>query len=211
MRRIEAGLAVALAFCFAALQQSCALTGKPKPAATVAAVPPQPKPVAAKPAAPPESLSVAQTQVQLPPVQPVNMDALPQPKEEEPAAAPAAPRPARRTPAAPPPKPETSAPATPPAEAAPAPAPALAPVQEMLSADEKRRFQQSAEGRRAEIRQLLKDIKSHRLTTDQSHEVKRIQSLVAQSEDVERTGDMRQADALAERGLILAREMTSGK
>jgi hypothetical protein len=186
------------------LQSACALNGQPK--ATVAtAAPPQPKAAETKPGPAPEPLSAPQTQVQLPPPQPVNPDVLLPPRPDEPAAAPVPARPARR--ASPPqPKPETPAPAN----AAPAET-ELAPVQELLTADERKRYQESADGRKSEIRQLLMQAKSHRLTAEQNREIKRIQSLVAQSDDVEKRGDMRQADALAERALVLSRELTHAK
>jgi hypothetical protein len=132
------------------------------------------------------------------------------PKLEEPAAAPAAPRPPRRT-APSQPKPDTPPAAAP---AAPAVSPAeadLAPIQEMLPADEKKRYQESASSRKSEIQRLLIQIQTRHLSGEQSREVKRIRSLVAQSDEVEKHGDMRQADALAERGLILARELANGK
>ena len=207
MRRVHASVAVALASSLALFQSACVLTGKPK--TSTAAAPPPPKPAVVKPAAPPESLSVPQTQVQLPPPQPINPDAvaLPAPKSEAGAPPPAASRPVRRT-APPQPKPETPVPAAP----TPAPADAeLAPVQEVLTAAERKRFKDSADARKTEIRQLLTQIKSHHPTAEANREVKRVQSLVAQSDDVEKHGDMRQADALAERALILARELTGGK
>ncbi len=211
MRRVEASLALALLLSIALLESACALTGQAKPA-MVAAAPAPPKPIpAAKPAPPPEPLSVAQTQVQLPPPQPVSPDAeaFP-PKLEEPATAPAAPRPPRRT-APSQPKPDTPA-ATPAVPTVSAPAePDLAPIQEMLPADEKKRYLESATSRKAEIHQLLIQIQTRHLSGDQSRQVKRIQSFVAQSDEVEKHGDMRQADALAERGLILARELANGK
>jgi hypothetical protein len=209
MRRVHAIVALALTSSLALLQSACVLTGKPKtPAAAVA--PPQPKPVAAKPAAPPEPLSVSQTQVELPPPQPpVNPDAvaLPTPKPEAGAPPPVISRPVRRTvPPQPQPKPpDTSAPA-----AAPPVDPGLAPVQEVLTDAERKRFQGSADDRKKEIVQLLAKLKTHR-SAETNREVKRIQSLVEQSDDLEKRGDMRQADALAERALILAQVLTDGK
>ncbi|MGA7235252.1 MAG: hypothetical protein WBY44_06220, partial [Bryobacteraceae bacterium] len=100
------------------------------------------------------------------------------------------------------------------APTAPAPAPAdagLAPVQEVLTPTERKRLQDSADARKTEVRQLLTQIKSHRLSAEANREVKRVQSLLAQSDDVEKHGDMRQADALAERALILARELSGAK
>ncbi len=211
MIRLEASLAVALALSMALLESACVLTGQPKPA-TPAVAPPQPAPVAVTKPAPQstEPLSVPQTQVQLPPPQLVPETVALPPKPEEPAATPVAPRPPRRTGAAAP-QPKQEPPVVgPPAAAnnATAATPVeteLAPVQEVIPADEKKRYQDSAQNRRAEIRQLLSQIKTHRPTAEQNREVKRIQSLVTQSEEVEKRGDMRQADALAERGLTLAR------
>jgi hypothetical protein len=203
MRRVHAIAAVALASSLALSQPACVLTGKPK-TSTAVVVPPQPKPVAAKPAAPPEALSVPQTQVELPPPQPVNQDAvaLPAPKPEAGVPPPATSRPVRRTA---PPQPQPKPPDTPAPAATPPVEPELAPVQEVLTDVERKNFKESADRRKTEISRLLTKIKSHRL------EVKRIQSLVAQSNDLEKRGDMRQADALAERALILAQELTDGK
>jgi hypothetical protein len=136
----------------------------------------------------------------------VNPDALPPPpKPAVTAPAPSTARPARRNPAT---KPETPTPEPP---ATPAPAAELPPIQEVLTADEKKRLQDSADNQKSEIHHLLIQIKSHRPTADVNHEIKRIQSLVAQSDAAERHGDMRQADALAERALILVRGLSGAK
>jgi hypothetical protein len=58
---------------------------------------------------------------------------------------------------------------------------------------------------------LLEQAKAHRLTTDQKKIVTRVHAFVIQSDDAEKRGDMRQADALAERGLVLAKELGGGK
>ncbi len=217
MIRLEASLAVALVLSMALLESACLFAGQAKPV-TTAVAPPQPAPVAVTKPAPQstEQLSVPQTQVQLPPQQPVPEAVALPPKPEEPAATPAV-RPSRRAPAAAPqPKPETppaTAAATPPVTSAAAPPveAGLAPVQEVIPADERKRYQDSADYRKGEIRNLLIKIKSHHLNAEQNREVKRIQSLVAQSDEVEKRGDMRQADALAERGLTLAQGLANGK
>jgi hypothetical protein len=199
MRRVEAILAVALAL----LMAGCVLSGKPK---TVAAVPPQPQP-AAQPKAtpPPEALSIPQTQVQLPPPQPVNQEALAVSTPPEPVEATPAPKPVRRTAVgSPPPKPEV-APVAPPAE------PERAPIQEIVPPDEKRRYQESADASKREIYQWLEKARAHHLTTEQKKMEKRVQAFVTQSDDAEKRGDMRQADAMAERGLVLAKELGGGK
>jgi hypothetical protein len=204
MGRVEAILAVALALSMA----GCVLSGKPK---TVAAVPPQPQPaVEPKPAPPPEPLSIFQTQVQLPPPQPVNQEAVvalpaaPEPVETAPA-----PKPVRRTGATPPPKPEVVPPAA--ATAAPPAEPERAPIQEIVPADERKRYQESADASKREIRQLLEQAKGRRLNTEQKKVVSRILAFVSQAEDAEKRGDMRQADAFAERGLVLAKDLAGGQ
>ena len=107
----------------------------------------------------------------------------------------------------PPPKPEVVvAPVAPPAAE-----PERAPIQEIVPADERKRYQESADASKREIRQLLEQAKSHRLTTDQKKVVTRVQAFVTQSDDAEKRGDMRQADALAERGLVLAKELAGGQ
>jgi hypothetical protein len=199
MGRVEAILALALAVSMA----GCVLKGKPQ----TAAVPPQPQPaVQPKPAPPPEPLSIPQTQVQLPPPQPVNQEALAVPAPPEPVEAPPAPKPVRRTVSgAPAPKPEVVGPVAPPAE------PERAPIQEIVPADEKKRYQDSADNTKREIRHLLEEAKAHRLTAERNKVVKRIQLFVTQSDDAEKRGDMRQADALAERGLVLAQALAGGQ
>ena len=199
MGRVE----VILAFALALLMAGCVLKGKPK----TAPVPPQPQPaVQPKPAPPPEPLSIPQTQVQLPPPQPVNPEALAVPTPPEPIEAAPAPKPVRRTAAgSPPPKPEVVAPVVAPAE------PERAPIQEIVPPDERRRYQESADASKREIQQLLEQIKAHRLTTEQKKIVIRVRAFVTQSDDAEKRGDMRQADALAERGLVLAKELGGGK
>jgi hypothetical protein len=200
MGRVEAIFAVVLALSMA----GCVLSGKPK----TAAVPPQPQPaVQPKAAPPPEPLSIPQTQVQLPPPQPVNLDALAVPTPPEPVEPAPAPKPVRRTAAGSPPqpKPEIVGPVAPPAE------PERAPVQEIVPADERKRYQESADASKREIRQLLEHARAHRLTADQKKMVTRVQAFVTQSDDAEKRGDMRQADAFAERGLVLAKDLAGGQ
>jgi hypothetical protein len=143
--------------------------------------------------------------VQLPPPQPVNPDALAVPAPPQPAEPAPAPKPVRRSTTTAPPKQEPVTPAAQPAEAS------RAPIQEIVPADERKRFQESADARKRETRQLLEQSKAHRLTTEQKKMVTRIQSFVTQSDDAEKRGDMRQADALAERGLVLAKELAGAQ
>jgi hypothetical protein len=203
MGRVKAILAAGCAIALALSMAGCAAKKTKNPAILASPAPPT-APAALKPVR--EPLSIPQTQVQLPPLQPVNLDALDVPATPRPAEPAPAPKPVRRsTTTAPPPKPEAATPAAQPAEAS------RAPIQEIVPADERRRFQESADARKRETRQLLEQSKAHHLTNDQKKMVTRIQSFVTQSDDAEKRGDMRQADALAERGLVLAKELAGAQ
>jgi|ERR1035437_1544375 membrane-bound lytic murein transglycosylase B len=187
------------------LLAGCELRGKP----AKSAVPPAaPKPVAsAAPApAPPPALSIPQTRVELPKPQPVDPAALETeatPPEPPPAvAAPARSR--RATPAA-----SQPAPASPPA-ATPPPEPRET-VQEIVSPAEVKRLQDQAQARRNEVKQILDRLGRRQLTGTQRNVVATIRNFLTLSGEAENHNDMRQADALAERAQILAKELQSGK
>jgi hypothetical protein len=214
MKRSEAIVAAALAISLA----GCVVHGTPK----TAAAPPTPQPAAPAapaPEPPPEPLSIPQTQVQLPPAQPLSAEALATLQPPEPATGPAVnpTRTTRRnttltnTPA--PPRTEPPAPVTP-APVAPAPAPAGEAhplIQEIVPAGEQKRLLDSAEGRKREIQQSLNTLGHKRLNRHQQTTVSRIRAFVKDSEDAQRRGDMRQADALAERAQMLLRELQNGQ
>jgi hypothetical protein len=104
--------------------------------------------------------------------------------------------------------------ATTPAPARPAqrqPAAARPPIQEIVPAAEQKRLQESAQARKREIRPKLNQAQARGLSTDERNLVSRIQSFLKLSDEAEARGDMRQADALAERAQILSRELPSGK
>jgi membrane-bound lytic murein transglycosylase B len=187
------------------LLAGCELRGKP----AKSAVPPAaPKPVAsAAPApAPPPALSIPQTRVELPKPQPVDPAALETeatPPEPPPAvAAPARSR--RATPAA-----SQPAPASPPA-ATPPPEPRET-VQEIVSPAEVKRLQDQAQARRSEVKQILDRLGRRQLTGTQRNVVATIRNFLTLSGEAENHNDLRQADALAERAQILAKELQSGK
>lgn len=187
------------------LLAGCELRGKP----AKSAVPPAaPKPVAsAAPApAPLPALSIPQTRVELPKPQPVDPAALETeatPPEPPPAvAAPARSR--RATPAA-----SQPAPASPPA-ATPPPEPRET-VQEIVSPAEVKRLQDQAQARRNEVKQILDRLGRRQLTGTQRNVVATIRNFLTLSGEAENHNDMRQADALAERAQILAKELQSGK
>jgi len=182
----------------AALLAGCALQGK-KPAAPAA--PSAPAPVV-KPAPPPAPLSIPQTQVEIPTPQPVTAEALAAgqapPEEPEPAAAP---RPVRRV--VPPPTPRPEPPAV--------EEPARAPIQEVLSSAERKQLQDSTAERKREIRRLVDQARRRRLNAHESSVVTRIDGLVKLSGDAEAKGDLREADALAQRALVLAKDLDGGR
>jgi hypothetical protein len=188
----------------------CSLRGKP---AKSAVVPAAPKPVVAPaPAAPPPALSIPQTRVELPKPQPVDPSALiteprpPELPEPPPAAAPARPR--RTSPAA-------SQPANP---AAAAPAAAATPppetretFQEIVSPAELKRLQDQGLARRREANQILDQLGRRQLTGAEQKVAATIRNFLALSEEAEKHNDPRQANSLAERAQILAKELQSGK
>ena len=188
----------------------CVLRGKaPK---TAAAAPVAPKPVASTPAPPPAPLSIPQTRVELPKPQSLDPAALvteatpPPPAEVPPATA----RPlgrrsnTDRTPAA------NTAPAAPPA-ALPAVESAPQPIQEILTAGEKQRLKDSVLAHRRDTSLMLEQLKIRSLNPSQKSVYDAITSFAASSVEAENNGEMRQADALAERAWILAKGLVSGK
>jgi len=171
-------------------------------------------------AAQPGKLSVPQTQVTLPPAQPVNPAALPQDTEAaqapppaavetpqpvpSPALPPARPRAAPSRPAASPaaqtqPQPQAQ---TPPVVEAPAERPA---IQAVVPAAEIKKLKDSADARKRDVRAILARMNSRRLSAADQDLVKRIEFFLSQSDDAEKRGDMSQADAFAQRAQDLAK------
>jgi hypothetical protein len=145
--------------------------------------------------------------VELPKPQPVDPAALateptpPEPPEPPPAPAPARPR--RASPAA-------SQPASPAPAATPPPEPRET-FQEIVSPAELKRLQDRAAANRREANQILDQLGRRQLTGAQQHAAATIRSFLGLSEEAEKHNDPRQADALAERAQILAKELQSGK
>jgi hypothetical protein len=83
-------------------------------------------------------------------------------------------------------------------------------VQEIVAPAELKRLLESANTRKQEIRKVLEQVQARGLNRDQREIVTRIQSFVQLSDEAEKRGDMRQADALAERGQLLVRELQNG-
>ena len=188
----------------------CALRKTP----AAKAVPVAPKPVVVPaPAPPPQPLSIPQTNVQLPPPQPLTPEAIATTQlPGEPAPSPPTPprtAPATRTPrppvqrnteAATPPAP---APATPPAAE---PEPPRAIFTEVLSQADQKRFQDEAAARGQEARRIVDQLSRTR-RRQQENAVQRVEGFLKQAQEAERRGDMRQAAELAGRALVLAKEL----
>jgi hypothetical protein len=175
------------------------------------AAPPPPKPtVAPAPAPPPEPLSLPQTTVVLPPAQPLSQEAIltTQPPEETPVPAPpprTGSRPSRQNNAGQQKPPE---PVPPPVVAPPAAnEPERPPLQEMLTGPERQRLLDETTTRKTEAIRLVDQAKRRRLTRQQNGTVERIQQFIKQANDAEQRGDLRQASELADRALVLAREL----
>jgi hypothetical protein len=211
-RNILALLVLVVSLC------GCSLRGKKAAAATTPATP---KPVVATaPAPPPEPLSIPQTQVHLPPPQPVSEAALATISEPAVIELPEPPntRPVRRvTSATPPPGPKPeSLPAT--AGPAPPPAPQATPseaerprIQELVSPAEQKELTESVTARKRDIQQKLDQTVARGPTSHEKSLMNRIRSFVKLSDDAVSRGDLRQADALAERAQILSRELQGGR
>ena len=206
MRRIKALVAVAAIFALS----GCSLRGRP--AAKSTPPPPQPVITAPAPTQPPAPLSVPQTQVRLPAPQPVSPEALAT-VIDLPGRTEAAPKTQRRIPTPPVssgsavPKPENT-----PAGIGPQPVEPERPrIQEIVPAPEQKRLADSVEARKHEIRARLDQAQGRQLSAHERTLVSRIQSFVKLSDDAAARGDLRQADALAERAQILSRELLGGR
>ena len=199
----------------------CLLRGKQQAKVTP---PPAPLPVPAatpqKSSARPQPLSIPQTQTQLPTPQPISPEALAstqipvKPAETE-TSAPASSRVPRRAAAAAGPKQDVPAagaqlPAPEPGQAAGgAETEPRATVQEIVPPAEVKRLQDSLAARKLEVHKVLEAAQARRLSREQRGVVARIQSFLQQSEDAEKRNDWLQADALAGRALVLARDLSS--
>jgi len=193
----------------------CVLRGKPAAVSTLP-VTPRPAEVAAPPPAPPAALSSPQTHPELPAPQPLSAEALATTElpGEPPPPLPPPPRVSKKGNASPPrPRPE-AAPATPP-PATPAATPAeldpRPPIQEIVSPEDSSRLKASADTHKSEIRRLFGQLPWRELTKEQRDVVDTIRSFVRLSDEAEQGGDMRKANELAERGLVLAQGLPGAR
>jgi len=201
MMRVEAILAA----CLALSLTGCVLRGK-QPVAKATTPPPV---VAPPPPPPPKPLSTPQTDVQLPAYQPLTPEAVAStfPPEEPPPPAPAPKPPSRgsRPQGTTTPKPVEVTPQGPPVPAIQEPE--RPRIQDALDPEEVKRLQDEADGTRREIKQRIDAIQAHRLNRQQNILVKRIRTFVDQSDEAQRRGEVRQAAELAQRALVLAKEL----
>jgi len=201
MRTVLAILTAALAIFLA----GCVIQGKPK-----AASPPAPQPAAAAPAPapPPPPLSMPQTEIVLPPAQPVDPQAL---TKETPPETPAEnPSPGRNQRRPAPPAATHSEPAATPPTPPPLPEVERGPVRELLDPAEIKRLKANADLRRREVRSWLNTNRARRLGP-KNPTVIRIQGYLKVSEDAEEKEDVRGASEWAERAALLMKELQSGK
>jgi hypothetical protein len=66
-------------------------------------------------------------------------------------------------------------------------------------------------GRRREVSQILAQMGKVRMSRAQQNVVTSIKNFLALSDEAEKRNDMRQADALAEKAQLLARDLRNGK
>jgi hypothetical protein len=165
-------------------------------------------PAVAHAASPPEKLSIPQTQVALPAQQPISPEALAQAEAPPVLELPEAPAPRQ------PSRPSVARPAPPPTRTEPAqpstPEPKRPIVQEQIPPAEQRRLTELVATRKREIAQRLDAVASRGATPEESSLVNRIRSFLDLADKATQRGDLRQADALAERAQILSRELSSG-
>lgn len=192
----------------ALMSAGCVLSGKnaKTAAATPAAVNPSAAPALASP---PQPLSIPQTQVELPRPQAVDPAAL-SPETPPPVEA-TAPAPVQRPPSRPRPQPRVEPPPAQPAALPPAAEPAQPQIQEIVPPAEAHRLQEQAQARRRDVEQILDQLRRRRLTSTQRNVITNINAFLLSSLDAEKRGDMKLADALADRAQVLAKDLVDGK
>lgn len=184
-----------------------------------AQTPPPPQPAAVKPEPPSapsanEPLSIPQTQVRLPPPQPIDSEALATPQVYVPTGPSTArstsktnrrpsPPPAASAATVTPPKPD-SAEADPPQAAAEAQRPAIEPV---LPANQRRQMTEDISSRLKEVDQALGRATARGLATTQKAAIDTIRTFRDLSYKALEEGDIQKAGGLADRALLLAQEL----
>jgi len=83
-------------------------------------------------------------------------------------------------------------------------------MQEIIPATDQKRLQESAQSRKREVAGILEPFHKRRLSRPLQIKVGEIDNFVKLSDDFEKRGEMRQADAMAEKAQILARQLQNG-
>jgi hypothetical protein len=154
-----------------------------------------------------------QTDVRLPQPQPISEEALATIQtpsaSSSPVPQPESPKPTRRAGPVTPPdtKPEPEAETT---VAEPAPAPAEPRIQAIVPRDERNKLAKEIAAKRAEIEKLLSQLGSNP-GADKAAGVERVNSFLTLANQATERGDIRQADAITTRALLLARDLTEGR
>ncbi len=176
-----------------------------------AAVVPPPKPsstVPYRPVALPEPpMAELQTRVYLPKPQPIDENAIPVVKPPEPP--PAKPQPERAKPRVQPQAPAQAAPqpaveTPPPVTTEPLPRQRVRPV---ASESERKRLLREVTKRRLQTQRMLVELGQRTLREDQRAGLARVQAFLDQVEAALKENDLRQADALSSRALLLCQDL----
>jgi hypothetical protein len=83
-------------------------------------------------------------------------------------------------------------------------------MQEIIPQTDLKRLQDSAQGRKREVAGILEQFHGRKLSKPLLIKVGEINNFVKLSDDFEKRGEMRQADAMAEKAQILARQLQNG-
>lgn len=177
--------------------------------------PAAPQPPVVSPPAEEEPISIAQTNVVLPKPQPIQAEALASAPSEIPRVPdPPLPTPKPRSTA--PPRAEPRPPTVAAAPQGPQPPPAnpvgsrrrIRPVE---SASEVRRLQGEIGARQRHVQDILAKARSRQLSDAEKNAADRIQAFLDQTDAALKDQDLRQAEALSNRALLLCQELTSAK
>lgn len=190
----------------------CALKAHTTSHAAPTAPPPQ---TAATPPTEEEPISIAQTNVLLPKPQPIQAEAL----ADAPSEVPRVPVPPSQAPkqprnTAPPraePRPSTVAAAPQGPQPPPAAPPTRVRIRPVESAAERRRLQGEIGARQRQVQDILAKARARQLSDAEKSAADRIQAFLEQTEVALKDQDLRQAEALSNRALLLCQELTSAK
>ena len=84
-------------------------------------------------------------------------------------------------------------------------------LQEAVSPEEKRRLADGINNRKREINDILQQASRRNLTDGDRGIVERVHSFLQLSDQAASRGELRQADSLSERALVMARELRNAR